>query len=225
MTRMVDVKELPDLIGKEVGVSDWVKVDQDRIDRFADLCGDHQWIHVDVERAQREIGGTIAHGFLTMSLMSTMSAQIMRVKDVKRGLNYGFNKLRYAGSSLRDQLPYAGSSKVQAPPDQLPLADLLLLHFGLEKRPPGGGGFISVLVAETLRSSQFQPLSGAPDIMPSHDAASPPGPPLGANDVAVALSLNAPCTCAAAGAAARNGASPGAMFTPSSSIAFAAVII
>jgi MaoC like domain len=75
---MVDVKELPDLIGKEVGVSDWVKVDQDRIDRFAELCGDHQWIHVDVERANREIGGTIAHGFLTMSLMSTMSAQIMR---------------------------------------------------------------------------------------------------------------------------------------------------
>ena len=98
MTRMVDVKELPDLVGKEVGVSDWIRVDQDRIDRFADLCGDHQWIHVDVERANREIGGTIAHGFLTMSLMSTMSAQIMRVKDVKRGLNYGFNKLRFTGA-------------------------------------------------------------------------------------------------------------------------------
>src|SRR5262249_55292063 len=112
MTRMVDVKELPDLVGKEVGVSDWVKVDQDRIDRFADLCGDHQWIHVDVERANREIGGTIAHGFLTMSLMSTMSAQIMRVKDVKRGLNYGFNKLRFtgvvpAGSEIRMRLKIA----------------------------------------------------------------------------------------------------------------------
>jgi acyl dehydratase len=112
MTRMVDVKELPDLIGKEVGVSDWVKVDQDRIDRFADLCGDHQWIHVDVERANREIGGTIAHGFLTMSLMSTMSAQIMRVKDVKRGLNYGFNKLRFtgvvpAGSEIRMRMKIA----------------------------------------------------------------------------------------------------------------------
>jgi acyl dehydratase len=97
MTRMVDVAELPGLVGHEVGVSDWVTVDQDRIDRFAELCGDHQWIHVDVERAKREIGGTIAHGFLTVSLMSTMSAQIMRVKDVKRGLNYGFNKLRFTG--------------------------------------------------------------------------------------------------------------------------------
>src|SRR5205085_12449771 len=87
MTRMVDVKELPGMIGQEIGVSDWIKVDQDRIDKFAELCGDHQWIHVDVERAKREIGGTIAHGFLTLSLMSTMSAQIMRVKDVKRGVN------------------------------------------------------------------------------------------------------------------------------------------
>jgi len=97
MTRMVDVKELPGMIGQEIGVSDWIRVDQDRIDKFAELCGDHQWIHVDVERAKREIGGTIAHGFLTLSLMSTMSAQIMRVKDVKRGVNYGLNKLRFTG--------------------------------------------------------------------------------------------------------------------------------
>src|SRR6201998_1505004 len=97
MTRMVDVAELKSLVGQEVGISDWIRGEQERIDRFADLCGDHQWIHVDVERANREIGGPIAHGFLTMSLMSTMSAQIMRVKDVKRGLNYGFNKLRFTG--------------------------------------------------------------------------------------------------------------------------------
>jgi acyl dehydratase len=95
---MVDAAELPGLVGQEIGVSDWVLVDQERIDRFADLCGDHQWIHVDVERAKREIGGTIAHGFLTMSLMSTMSAQIMRVNNVKRGINYGFNKLRFTGT-------------------------------------------------------------------------------------------------------------------------------
>jgi len=98
MTRMVDAAERPCLVGQEIGVSDWVLVDQDRIDRFAELCGDHQWIHVDVERAKREIGGTIAHGFLTMSLMSTMSARIMRVKNVKRGINYGFNKLRFTGT-------------------------------------------------------------------------------------------------------------------------------
>ena len=98
MTRMVDAAELPGLVGQEIGISDWIVVDQERIDRFAELCGDHQWIHVDVERAKREIGGTIAHGFLTMSLMSTMSAQIMRVKNYKRGLNYGFNKLRFTGT-------------------------------------------------------------------------------------------------------------------------------
>ena len=93
----VAIADLPGLVGTEVGVSDWLEVSQERVNLFADATGDHQWIHVDVERANREIGGTIAHGFLTMSLMSTMSAQIMRVKDVKRGLNYGFNKLRFTG--------------------------------------------------------------------------------------------------------------------------------
>ncbi|HEX2215245.1 MAG TPA: MaoC family dehydratase [Xanthobacteraceae bacterium] len=96
--RVVDVSELPGLVGKDLGVSDWVLVDQPLIDRFADLTHDHQWIHVDVERAKREIGGTIAHGFLTLSLMSRMMHQIIEIKGYKRSINYGFNKLRFTGA-------------------------------------------------------------------------------------------------------------------------------
>jgi len=84
-------------VGEEMGVSDWVKVDQDRVNKFADATGDHQWIHIDVERAKREMptGGTIAHGYLTLSLIPMLSAQIMRIDGVSRGINYGSNKVRF----------------------------------------------------------------------------------------------------------------------------------
>ncbi|MDE1150714.1 MAG: MaoC family dehydratase [Azospirillaceae bacterium] len=104
----VDMAELPGLVGRELGCSDWVLVDQDRIDRFAEATGDHQWIHVDVERATREIGGTIAHGFLTLSLLAAQTYQILAVRDAGRGLNYGFDKVRFlapvpAGSRVRSR--------------------------------------------------------------------------------------------------------------------------
>ena len=85
--------------GEEVGVSDWITVDQEMIDKFADATGDHQWIHVDVERAKRElpIGTTIAHGYLTLSLVPRMAPQIMRIKHRSRGINYGSNKIRFTG--------------------------------------------------------------------------------------------------------------------------------
>ena len=85
------------LAGQEIGVSDWVEVDQDRINKFADATGDHQWIHIDVERAKREMptGGTIAHGYLTLSLIPMLSSQIMRIDGVSRGINYGSNKVRF----------------------------------------------------------------------------------------------------------------------------------
>jgi acyl dehydratase len=85
------------LAGQEVGVSDWVTIDQDRIDKFADATGDHQWIHVDVERAKKEMPGgkTIAHGFLTLSLIPVLGADILRVDGVSRGINYGSNKVRF----------------------------------------------------------------------------------------------------------------------------------
>ena len=103
------IPELKTLIGQEVGVSDWLQVTQQMIDRFAELTGDDQWIHVDVERAKNEtpFGSTIAHGFLTVSLLSRLSRQAVEVRgDFKMRINYGFNRLRFvspvpAGSRIR----------------------------------------------------------------------------------------------------------------------------
>ena len=91
----VEMKDLPGLIGTEVGVSDWLEISQDRVNKFADATGDHQWIHVDVERATREMGGPIAHGYLTLSLIPFLSAGMLPVKGVTRGINYGSDKVRF----------------------------------------------------------------------------------------------------------------------------------
>ena len=100
--RMIEVERPTDLaqfVGKEIGVSDWFTVDQAIIDKFAEATGDHQWIHVDVERAKREMPGgkTIAHGYLTLSLVPRLAATIYRVKNRSRGLNYGSNRVRFTG--------------------------------------------------------------------------------------------------------------------------------
>ena len=92
------LEELAPLVGQEVGASDWFLVTQDLIDRFADVTGDHQWIHTDVERARAEtpFGGTIAHGFLTLSLMSALSHQAVELRGpYKMRINYGFNRVRF----------------------------------------------------------------------------------------------------------------------------------
>ena len=104
--REIALEDLSDLVGQELGVSDWVLVDQDRIDRFADATGDHQWIHVDVPRATAEIGGPIAHGFLTLSLIPMLAEGVLTITGVKRGINYGCNRVRFtnmvrAGSRVR----------------------------------------------------------------------------------------------------------------------------
>jgi acyl dehydratase len=91
----VEMNDLPKLVGEEVGVSDWLEISQDRVNKFADATGDHQWIHVDVERATREIGGPIAHGYLTLSLIPYLSAGMLPVKGVTRGINYGSDKVRF----------------------------------------------------------------------------------------------------------------------------------
>lgn len=91
----VEFKDLGGLVGQEVGVSDWLEITQDRVNKFADATGDHQWIHVDVERANREMGGPIAHGYLTLSLIPFLSAGLMPVKGVSRGINYGSDKVRF----------------------------------------------------------------------------------------------------------------------------------
>ncbi|MGI5351419.1 MaoC family dehydratase [Streptomyces sp. CA-250714] len=99
--------ELRAAVGQELGHSDWLEVDQKRIDLFADATGDHQWIHVDPERAAGgPFGGTIAHGYLTLSLLPALVPQILRVEGMKMGVNYGTNKVRFpapvpVGSRLR----------------------------------------------------------------------------------------------------------------------------
>ena len=99
--------DLQGLVGQEVGVSDWITVDQHRIDLFADATGDHQWIHLDAERAASgPFGTTIAHGFLTLALLPEMSASAFEVRDTRMGVNYGLGKVRFpapvlSGSRLR----------------------------------------------------------------------------------------------------------------------------
>jgi acyl dehydratase len=102
------LEELAAKVGQEVVVSDWLEVGQDRIDRFAEATGDHQWIHVDVERARRDspFGTTIAHGFLTLSLLSHFLNESLEFGGSKMGVNYGCNRLRFtapvkSGSRLR----------------------------------------------------------------------------------------------------------------------------
>src|ERR1700710_1324004 len=90
------VDELRSAVGTQVGVSDWVTVEQSQIDMFADATGDHQWIHVDQERAKAgQFGTTIAHGFLTLSLLPVLVGQAYKVENVKMGINYGLNRVRF----------------------------------------------------------------------------------------------------------------------------------
>lgn len=106
-------------IGEELGVSRWVEIDQGRIDAFAEVTMDHQWIHVDVAKAEAEspYGTTIAHGFLTLSLIPGVSKDNYRVENAKMGINYGLNKVRFlaavtAGSRVRVRSELADASKV-----------------------------------------------------------------------------------------------------------------
>jgi acyl dehydratase len=107
MKSYATLAELEHEIGAEAAVSDWITLTQERIDRFADATGDHQWIHVDPERAKAgPFGTTIAHGFLTLSLLPEMAASAIQVRDVRMGVNYGLNKVRFpapvpSGSRVR----------------------------------------------------------------------------------------------------------------------------
>src|SRR5688572_31124379 len=101
------IDELRAAVGTEIGQGDWHEIDQDRINRFADATDDHQWIHVDPERAAAgPFGGPIAHGYLTLSLIPGLSAEIFTVKGIRMGVNYGVNKVRFpspvpVGSRIR----------------------------------------------------------------------------------------------------------------------------
>ena len=85
------------LEGEEIGLSDWVVIDQNRIDQFAEATADYQWIHVDTERAAKELPGgkTIAHGYLTLSLIPTLTGDFVQVENLKRAINFGANKVRF----------------------------------------------------------------------------------------------------------------------------------
>jgi len=89
--------ELKASVGREVAVSDWIEITQERINQFADATGDHQWIHVDPARAERDspYGSTIAHGFLTLSLVPMFLKEAMQLADVRMGINYGLNRVRF----------------------------------------------------------------------------------------------------------------------------------
>lgn len=145
----VDLKDLGGLVGQETGVSDWVEITQERVNTFAEATGDHQWIHVDVERATREIGGPIAHGYLTLSLLPFLSAGLMPVKGVTRGINYGSDKVRFTSMvrvgkriRLRQKLigvePKAGGVQVK---------NLCTIEIEGEERPACVAETISVLYA------------------------------------------------------------------------------
>jgi acyl dehydratase len=104
----VDVRTLSARIGEEIAVSDWMEVTQSRINQFADATGDHQWIHVDPLRAAAELPSktTIAHGFLTLSLLSTLIRQAIRLTGLRMAINYGLNRVRFvspvpSGSRIR----------------------------------------------------------------------------------------------------------------------------
>ncbi|MFL6719446.1 MAG: MaoC family dehydratase [Burkholderiaceae bacterium] len=110
MREIATLAELKTLVGQEVAVSDWVHITQERVNQFAEATGDHQWIHLDVERCKREspFGGPIAHGFLTLSLLPMLMQNSVRMTDVRMGVNYGLNKVRFpapvpVGSRVRSR--------------------------------------------------------------------------------------------------------------------------
>jgi acyl dehydratase len=102
MLELETVADLRPYAGKPIGTSDWLTIDQQRIDDFARVSGDDNWIHVDVERARRELPGgkTMAHGMLTLSLITYLGGKILRVRQRSRGINYGSNKVRFTAPVL-----------------------------------------------------------------------------------------------------------------------------
>ena len=112
---VLPLEKIKEQVGQEIGVTDWLKIEQDRINAFADCTGDHQWIHVDEDAAASgPFGKTIAHGYLTLSLLPYFSADHARVPEgTMMAINYGMNKLRFVnpvkvGSNLRDRIALTG---------------------------------------------------------------------------------------------------------------------
>lgn len=114
-TRFAGIDDARAKLGQEIGISDWLLIDQERVNDFARVTGDQQWIHVDVERAKREspFGGPIAHGYLTVSLLARFAQECIAVEGIKLAVNYGLNRVRFAspvkvGSRVRARFVLAG---------------------------------------------------------------------------------------------------------------------
>ena len=150
MTTTISKDVLKTKVGEHLGYSDWLEVTQDRVNQFADATGDHQWIHVDVDRAKKEspFGGPIAHGYLTLSLLPMTLGKVVRVEGFKMGVNYGLNKLRFpapvpVGAKLRAgavlsqlddipggvQLTYEVTFEVQGGEKPAAVAEVLLRYY------------------------------------------------------------------------------------------------
>ena len=139
-------------IGKQLGPSDWMIVDQKMIDKFAEATGDHQWIHVDVERAKKEMPGgkTIAHGYLTLSLVPRLAATLTKVKKRSRGVNYGSNKVRFitpvqAGSRIRVRQRITGAEEV--PGNGVRVSSEMTVEIEGQERPALVGEIIGIRYA------------------------------------------------------------------------------
>lgn len=114
------IEELEAAVGTHLGHSEWHTVDQKQIDLFADATGDHQWIHIDAEKAQQgPFGTTVAHGFLTLSLLPMLASQVYRLEGVKMGVNYGANKLRFPSPVPVDSRIRAGVELLAVTPSSL----------------------------------------------------------------------------------------------------------
>ena len=146
MTRALQATELKDLVGQDIGASSWVTIEQDRIDKFAEATGDHQWIHVDPERAKDgPFGSTIAHGYLTLSLIPALGWEVYTIEGARLSVNYGLNKLRFitpvkVGSRVRAHLTLAAVDDV--PGDALQVATAVVIELEGAEKPAA--------VAETL---------------------------------------------------------------------------
>ncbi|OAK54356.1 enoyl-CoA hydratase [Rhodococcoides kyotonense] len=140
-------------VGEDLGTSDWLQITQDRVNTFADATGDHQWIHVDVERAKKEspFGAPVAHGYLSLSLIPLLNAEIYSVENVKLGINYGSNKVRFVnpvtvGSHVRLQTTLTSVDDVAAGAVQIVTTQTLEIE-GVDK---------PALVAETITRFVFE---------------------------------------------------------------------
>ncbi len=119
MKVLEQLADLPPLVGQEVAVSDWVTITQEQVHLFAQATGDHQWIHVDVERAKAgPFGAPIAHGFLTLSLLPRFFESALEIRNTRMGVNYGLNKVRFTapvpvGSRLRARMKLLGCDAIE----------------------------------------------------------------------------------------------------------------